>query len=117
MADLNEVRLKGRLARDPELHTTPSGLTVANLAVATTREWVVNGERREATDFHVVVCWDRLATRVSDLHKGSPVAVVGRLSTRSWEDTTVGGKRYRTDVIASSVEPLELRTSQSTVPA
>jgi single-strand DNA-binding protein len=115
MADRNEVTLQGRLARDPEIHATATGLQVANLVVATKREWDIDGQRHEATDHHIVVCWRQLSKVAAGLQRGSPVLVQGRLQTRSWADAVTDAKRYRMEVVAVSLEPLELKTPLAAV--
>ncbi len=109
MDDLNLAEVRGRLVKDPEVRFTPSGAMVANFSVATDREWVADGTRHQASDYHLCVAWAKLGEVASKLEAGAPVHVTGRLQTRSWSDTG-GLKRYRTEIIAASVEPLELRT-------
>ncbi len=115
MDDINEVRLRGRLVKDPEVRYTRSGAMVAHFSVATDREWVADGTAHQASDYHFCVAWAKLGQVASQLESGSPVLVTGRLETHSWEDAG-GLKRYRTEITASSVEPLELRTP-STAPS
>lgn len=97
--NLNKVMLIGNLTRDPEVRYTPQGSAVASFVIATNREWAVNGEKKQAADFHNVVAWNKLAEICSQLLKrGTKVFVEGRLQTRSWQDTT-GSKKYKTEVI------------------
>ena len=110
MDDLNEVRLRGRLTADPIDRETQRGTPMATFSVATTRRSVgANGAAQELTDFVPVVVWNALARVAKDLHLGSPVEIVGRLQTRSYQGND-GTKRYRTEVVATSLEPLTLRT-------
>lgn len=104
--NLNKVYLIGRLVADPEFRTTPSGQEVATLRIATNRVWInsSSGQKNEATEFHSVVTWGRLAQIANQyLNKGSLVMIEGRLQTRSWEsqDRT---KRYRTEIVAESLQ-------------
>jgi len=103
--NLNKVIVIGRLTRDPETKTTPSGQTVCNLGLATNRVWNnQNNEKQETTEFHNVVLWRRLAEIASQyLKKGSLVLIEGRLQTRSWQDQT-GVKKYRTEIVAESMQ-------------
>ena len=113
--NLNKVILIGRLTRDPEPKTTPSGQTVCNFSIATNRIWNQNNQKQEKTEFHNIVLWQRLAEIASQyLKKGSIVLVEGRLQTRSWQDST-GNKKYRTEIIAENLQlgPRSLNTSQS----
>ncbi|KPJ55423.1 single-stranded DNA-binding protein [Parcubacteria bacterium DG_72] len=102
--NLNKVMLIGRLTRDPESRTTPSGQTVCNFSIATNRIWNQNNQKQEKTEFHNIVLWQRLAEIASQyLKKGSIVLVEGRLQTRSWQDS-VGNKKYKTEIIAESLQ-------------
>ena len=102
--DLNKVMLIGRLTRDPEMRTTPSGQNVANFSVATSMRWKdQSGEQKEKTEFHNIVAWRKLAEIVGQyLKKGKQVYIEGRLETRSW-DGDDGKKRYRTEVVADNM--------------
>lgn len=106
--DLNKVMLIGRLTRDPELRTIPSGVQVATFAVATNRVYTdSSGARQEAVEFHEMVLWRRLAEIAAQyLRKGSKVYVEGRLQTRSWDDPN-GLKRYKTEVVAENMIMLD----------
>ena len=104
--NLNKVYLIGRLASDPEFRTTPSGQEVATLRMATNRVWNdrSSGQRNEATEFHTVVVWGRLAQIANQyLAKGALAMIEGRLQTRSWEGQD-GVKRYRTEIVAEGLQ-------------
>ena len=103
--NLNKVYLIGRLASDPEFRTTPSGQEVATLRMATNRVWKdPSGERKEATEFHSIVVWGRLAQIANQyLNKGAMAMIEGRLQTRSWQGQD-GVKRYRTEIVAESLQ-------------
>ena len=111
---LNKVMLIGRLTRDPEMRYTPSGQPVTSFGLATNRYAPgADGDRREFTDFHNVVCWNigrrNLAEIVAQYtRKGAQVYVEGRLQTRSWEGQD-GQKRQRTEVVANDVQFLDTR--------
>lgn len=97
--NLNKVMLIGNLTRDPEMRYTPQGNGVASFVIATNREWVTQGEKKQSVDFHNVVAWNKLAEICGQLlRKGIKVFVEGRLQTRDWvgED---GKKRYKTEVV------------------
>ncbi len=103
--NLNKVYLIGRLASDPEFRTTQGGQEVTNLRMATNRIWNdQSGQKNEATEFHTVVLWGRLAQIANQyLNKGSLVMIEGRLQTRSWEGQD-GVKRYRTEIVAEGLQ-------------
>ena len=106
--DLNRVMLLGRLTRDPEVRTTPTGKTVANIGVATGRVWFdAAGAKQEKTEFSNCVLWGKLADIAGQyLSKGRRVYVEGRLETRDWTGQD-GVKRYRTEVIVSNLIMLD----------
>lgn len=96
---VNKVILVGNLTRDPELRYTPQGTAVASFGLATNREWVSEGVKKEAADFHNIVAWNKLGELCAQLlHKGSKVYVEGRLQTRDWVNDD-GQKRYKTEVV------------------
>lgn len=96
---LNKVILIGNLTRDVELRYTPQGAAVAAFGVATNRQWKVADQVKEATEFHNIVAWNKLAELCGQmLAKGSRVYVEGRLQTRDWVDQA-GAKRYRTEIV------------------
>tara|TARA_A100001515_G_scaffold92721_2_gene74020 strand:+ start:1973 stop:2377 length:405 start_codon:yes stop_codon:yes gene_type:complete len=103
---VNKVILIGRLGRDPEARKTNSGMAVAELRIATSRG---RGDD-EQTDWHTVVCFDKTADVVTKyLAKGRQVYVEGRLQHDSWEDKETGQKKYKTSIIANSVQFLGSR--------
>jgi single-strand DNA-binding protein len=103
--DLNKAMIIGRLTRDPEIRTTPTGVKVASMGVATSYNWTdQQGQKKEQTEFHNVVLWRGLAGVAEQyLKKGSQVYIEGRLQTRSWDDQTSGQKKYRTEIVADSM--------------
>ena len=104
MFSLNRVTLIGNLTKDPELRYTPSGQAVASYSVATNRRWTTQqGETQDATEYHEIVAWGKLAEISQQLlGKGKKVYVEGRLQTRSWEAPD-GAKRQRTEIIAENI--------------
>lgn len=108
---LNKVMLIGNLTRDPELRYTPQGSAVCSFGLATNRSWMPSegGERREETEFHRIVAWNKLAELCSQLlTKGRKVYIEGRLQTRSWE-TPEGEKRQSTEIVAEDMVLLDSR--------
>lgn len=102
---LNKVMLIGNLGADPELKYTQSGVAVCNFSVATSERWKdKDGQQQEATEWHRVVVWKKLAEVCEDyLHKGSKVYVEGKLQTRKWQDQN-GNDRYTTEIFALNVQ-------------
>lgn len=104
---MNKVMLVGRLTRDAELRTLPSGKPVATFTIAT-NEFRGNGAG-ERTEYHSLVAWDRLAEICGQfLSKGQLVDVEGRLQTRQWDDDG-GIRHWKTEVVVSSLEMLSGR--------
>jgi single-strand DNA-binding protein len=105
---LNKVQLIGNLTRDPELRYTPQGTAVCSFGLATNRSWVTEtGEKREETEFHRVVAWNKLAELCSQLlFKGRKVFVEGRLQSRQWTAQD-GTPRQTTEVIISEMIVLD----------
>jgi len=114
MASVNKVILIGNLGRDPETRYLPSGDAVTNISIATTDKWKdkASGEMKEATEWHRVSFFGRLAEIAGEyLKKGSQVYVEGRLETRKWQDKE-GKDRYTTEIIASEMKMLGSRAGQ-----
>ena len=107
MASLNKVILIGNLGADPEVKATGSGLSVANLRIATTEKY----KDVEKTEWHRVVVFGKQAETCKEyLSKGRQVYIEGRIQTRQWDDKD-GNKRYTTEVIANRVLFLGSRQS------
>lgn len=104
MRSVNIVILMGHLTRDPELRSTANGQPVATFSIATNRVWTTSaGQRQEATDFHDLVAWGRLAEICSQqLTKGCAIHVVGRLHQRSWT-TPEGIKKHKTEIVINEL--------------
>lgn len=100
---INQVILMGRLTRDPEQRTTPSGKTVVSFSLAVDRF----GQDDQA-DFFDVTAWEKLGELVMQyLSKGRRVLVQGRLRQDSWDDKETGKKRSRVEVTATDVTFLD----------
>ena len=105
-ASVNKVILIGNLGADPELRYTPGGTAVADLRIATNRRYKTrDGDWQEETEWHSVVVWSKQAENCKEyLAKGRTVYIEGRLQTRSWDDQKSGQKRYKTEIVADSVQ-------------
>lgn len=99
---INQVILMGRLTRDPETRTTPTGKNVTSFSLAVDRAF----GQDSGADFFDVVAWEKLGDLVAQyLSKGRRCLVQGRLSQRSWEQD--GQKRSKVEVIATDVTFLD----------
>jgi len=103
--NLNKVQLIGRLTRDVELRTTPSGQTVATVGLATNRTWNdKSGQKQEKSEFHNIVMWGRLAEIAGQyLTKGQEAYFEGRMETRSYTGKD-GVERRTTEVVAENMQ-------------
>ncbi|MDP3036199.1 MAG: single-stranded DNA-binding protein [Rhodocyclaceae bacterium] len=111
MASVNKVILVGNLGKDPEMRYMPNGDAVCNITVATTETWTdkASGEKKEATEWHRVAFFRRLAEISGQyLKKGSQVYIEGALKTRKWQDKD-GTDRYTTEIIADEMKMLGKR--------
>lgn len=107
---MNKVLLVGRLTRDPELRTTPSGMAVTRFTIAVSQNFTnKNGER--GADFINCSAWGRQADNISKYcKKGSLVSAEGRIRTSSY-DAQDGTKRYTTEVVCDTVNFLSSKSS------
>lgn len=115
MASVNKVILVGNLGRDPEVRYSPEGAAICNLSLATSSQWKdkATGERREETEWHRVVMYNRLAEIAGEyLRKGRPVYIEGRLKTRKWQDKDTGADRYSTEIVADQMQMLGGRENE-----
>lgn len=103
--NVNKVILVGRLTRDPELRTTPSGQTVATIGIATNRHWTdKSGQKQEKTDFHNIILWGKSAEIAGQyLTKGQEAYFEGRLENRAYTGKD-GVERRITEVIADNFQ-------------
>lgn len=116
--DLNRATIVGRLTRDPESRTTPSGATVVSFGVATNSVWKdrATGEKREAVEFHNIVIWGKLGEIAAQYcRKGSRVLIEGRMQTRTW-DGQDGSKKNRTEIVADNLIMLDSKGAASAAP-
>ena len=111
MASLNKVLIIGNLGRDPETRYMPSGDAMTTIAVATTESWKdkQTGEKKEATEWHRVTFFGKLAEIAGQyLKKGSQVYIEGSLRTRKYTDKD-GVEKYATDIRADEMKMLGSR--------
>jgi single-strand DNA-binding protein len=103
---LNKAFIFGNLTRDPEMKSLPNGNKVTSFSLATNRVYKdAQGAKQEQVEYHNVVVFGRQAeTSAQYLKKGQGVMIEGRIQTRSWDDKTTGEKKYRTEIVADSVQ-------------
>ena len=109
MASVNKVILVGNLGRDPEVRHSADGAAICNLSIATTyaSKDRNSGERREETEWHRVVMFNRLAEIAGEyLRKGRPVYIEGRLRTRKWQNRD-GQDQYTTEIVAEQMQMVD----------
>ena len=105
-SNINRVVLTGRLTRDPELRSFPSGMSVCSLRVAfsTRKKDQTTGEWGEKSNFVDVSVWGRQGENVAQyMTKGRQIAIDGRLEWREWDDQN-GQKRQSIEIVADNVE-------------
>ena len=109
---MNNVSLIGRITKDVDLRATESGIYCVSMFIAINNGKDQNGNERQA-DFPKIYVYDKQAENVSKYcKKGSLVGITGRLKTRTWEKED-GSKGYETYVVASKVQFLESKPSES----
>ncbi|MBI3140567.1 MAG: single-stranded DNA-binding protein [Rhodocyclales bacterium] len=119
MASINKVILIGNLGADPETRYAPSGDAICNIRVATTDTWKdkATGEKKEATEWHRVSFYGKLAEIAGQyLKKGSQVYIEGSLRTRKWQDKE-GQDRYTTEIRADVMQMLGSRQGAGEAPS
>lgn len=106
---VNKVILIGNVGSDPEIRYMPQGGCVAQLSLATSEAWTdkATNERKEQTEWHRVVIYNRLAEITGEyVRKGSKLYIEGKLRTRKWQDKD-GIERYTTEIVAASMQLLD----------
>ena len=104
---LNKCMIIGRLGKNPEIRTTPSGSKVANFNVAVSEKRKdKQGQVQESTEWCKIVLWGKLSEIAEKyLRKGSLVYIEGKLKTRDWEDKD-GVRKYTTEIIGNQLQML-----------
>ena len=110
----NKVILVGNLTRDIELRYSQSGSAIAKTALATSRKFTVNGEKKEETCFIDITFFGRSGEIANQyLRKGSKILVEGRLSFEQWADQQSGQKRSKHSIIVETMQMLDSRGENS----
>jgi single-strand DNA-binding protein len=108
MRSVNKVILIGNLGKDPEVHSTSGGKSVANFSLATSWRVKKDDEWQDQTEWHNIVAWEKLAEVAAKYaKKGGKVYIEGRLQTRSWDDEKTGQTKYKTEVVANELVLLD----------
>jgi single-strand DNA-binding protein len=106
MAGVNKAIIIGNLGKDPEVRYTQDGRAITRFNLATSETWndKATGEKKEKTEWHRIVAFNKLGEICGEyLSKGKQVYVEGSLRTQEWEDKE-GNKRYTTEIVASTVQ-------------
>lgn len=118
MRGINKVIIVGNLGNDPEVRALPSGASVVNFSVATSKSWKDKrtGEQKEKTEWHNIVVFNKLAEIASQyLHKGSKVYLEGEIETRKWEDKS-GNPRETKEIRAYELQMLDSKPASAPAP-
>jgi single-strand DNA-binding protein len=112
---VNKVTLLGNVGKDPEIRSTPSGVMVASLTLATSdRQKDAQGNWQDRTEWHNLKAFNRTAEIVRDyVKKGSKLYIEGKITTNSWDDKETGQKRYRTEILVNELVLLSGREEGS----
>lgn len=109
---MNKITLIGNLTANPELRSTPSGVSVCTFTIAVNRRFA-NADGEKQTDFFRINAWRGLAdTCARYLEKGKKVAVIGELQARTYIAKD-GTTRMSLDVAADEVEFLSPKSADS----
>jgi len=112
---INKVILVGRLGKDPEIRSIPSGTSVAKFTLATDERFTdKSGEKQERTEWHDIEAWDRLGEICGQyLRKGSLVYIEGTIRTDTWDDKETGQKRSRKKIVAREMKMLDKKRDEN----
>ena len=117
---INKAILLGNLCADPEVKPLPSGITVANMRLATNSRRKVGDQWEDVAEFHNVVAFGKTAENIGKYcQKGKQLFIEGRIQTRKWQDKD-GRDRYSTEIVADQVRFLggaEQRQERQAAPA
>lgn len=116
---INKVILVGNVGGDPDVRYLPNGNAVTTLSVATSETWKdkQTGDKQERTEWHRVVCFNRLGEIAGEyVRKGSKLYVEGSLRTRKWQDQQ-GQDRYTTEIVANDIQMLDTKSGAPAYPS
>lgn len=118
MANVNKMMILGRLVKDPELRTIPSGKKVCEFTVVTSDRYTdANGQKKEESEFHNLTAWDKQAEVIAqNKKKGDEIFIIAKKKTRSWDAD--GKKQYKIEFYVQEFEFIgSNKTSNSSVSA
>ncbi len=101
---INHITIEGRLAKDPELRRTQSGIEVTSGSIAFQKA-------NDEADFFDIVAWRDCAQVLAKYRKGTRILIDGRLTTRSWVDKT-GKKRTAVEIVADTIREIAGRRAE-----
>ena len=115
----NRITLIGFIGQDAETRSTPNGNHYTRFSLATSVSWKENGkgEYKTRTEWHRVICWNKLADWAANLHKGSYVEVEGELRYREYTPTDSDRSIRMAEIYASSILALDRSVEQSGSPS
>jgi single-strand DNA-binding protein len=100
----NRIVLVGNLTRDIELRYSQGGSAIANSAIATSRKYTVNGEKKEETTWHNISVWGSLVKVCQYLDKGSKIYLEGEIKYEKYTDKKDGVEKQATKILASLID-------------
>ena len=115
MASINKVILIGRVGRDPETQFNPNNNSqITKFSLATSEYYTDrNNERKESTEWHNIVLWNKLSQNYKEIiKKGIMLYVEGKIKTNKWQDKD-GNNRYRTEIWATQIRVLQRNDNTS----
>ena len=118
MSGVAKIIIIGILGNNPEVRQMPSGDTVCNISIATSKTWKDknSGEQKEKTEWHRVVMFRKLGEIAGQyLKKGSKVYIEGKLQTRKWQDKD-GHDKYTREIVADNMQMLDSRNTSNAAP-
>lgn len=111
--DLNRVFLIGRLTKDADTRFTQSGTSCTSFSVANNKSFTKDGQRKDTVSFFNCIAWSKLGDTIAKYtHKGSKIALEGRLSQRSWKAQD-GSPKNTVEIVVESVQFLDAKGRES----
>ena len=107
---MNVIHLKGNITRNIELRYATNGMAIGKTAIATTRKFINNGEKKEETMFIDLVFFGKSAETANQyLNRGSTILLTGRVTFSQWVDSN-GQKKSKHEVVVDNMEFINTRT-------
>ena len=115
----NRITLIGFLGQDAETRFTPNGNQYTRFSLATNVSWKENGhdEYKMRTEWHRVICWNKLADWAGNLQKGAYVEVEGELRYREYTPTESDRSVRVAEIYATSILALDRSAGQTSMPS